>query len=256
MSLRKSALDVSLFTLGGVDFKGTVKSWDFNTEVITDDCRVAVERYHAAIAVKKRLEFTISRIPHVADACQSNLDISVFSVGGTSYLGALESGSMRITTDGVDGSGVADLWEFINAVGSDVEIQTTLKVSTQAALFQLASANNSSGVAVEVILTIGETTVTLPMTMSAASHKIEEGALQMQDVTFKLRGTPVDVDGDAMVIEILTGDAYVSWAIDSEAGQYSGNAIITQTTLSFNNSQLQSLEHTLVNQGAPSITTS
>lgn len=253
MALRKDALDVSLFTIGGTDFLGDTKTWNFDIETITDDCRVASDRYHAAVPVKKRLEFTIERIPHVIGVCQSNLNVTVYSVGGASYLGELESGSISITSDSEDGSGVADIWEFPNVLGTDAEIQTNHFATTQAALFHLAGQNNITSVQVEVILTLGGTSVTLPMTMSAASHRIEAGQIQMQNVTFKLRGEPVAATGDAILLEILTGDAFVTWVIQTGAGNYSGNAIITRTNLSFNNAQLLSIEHTLANQGAPSI---
>jgi hypothetical protein len=252
MAVRKSALDVAVFTLGGTSFLGDTKSWDFQVDVTDDDCRVATDRYHVSVPVKKKLEFTIERIPHVTGVCQSNLSISVYTVGGTSYIGSLESGSISITTDTEDGSGAADLWEFPNTTGTDVEVQTNNFVTSNADLFQLAMANNITAIQVDVVLNLGAVTVSLPMTMTSASHRIEEGQLQMQNVTFKLQGEPNSASGDAVVLEILTGDAYVSWVCDTDAGEYSGNAIITQTSLNFNQAQLQSAQHTLANQGAPS----
>lgn len=255
MSDRLTALDVSVFQLGGVSFLGDTKSWDFNIPVDDDDCRVAEDRYHASIPVKKALEFSIERIPHVSTICQSGLNISVYTVGGTSFLAQLESGSLTVTTDVVDGSGVADIWKWPNSVGTDVEIQTNHFVTTNAALFQLAAANNITSIQVEVVITIPDVCeITLPMTMTAAGHKIESGQLQMQNCTFKLRGEPSSVDGDPMLIEILTGDAYLSWNITTDGGIYSGNAIITQTALNFNNAALLSMTHALANQGAPSYT--
>lgn len=251
MSLRKSALDVLVFTLGGTDFLGSTKSWNFDIGVIDDDCRVAIERYHSSTPVKKKLEFSIERIPHVVGICQSNLNVTVNTVDGASFLGELDSGSITITTDTADGSGVGDLWEYQNALGTDVEIQSSYFVSDDADLFILAGQNNITSVQVDVVLTLGGTSVTLPMTMTAASLHIEEGQLQMQNVTLKLRGEPTAVSGDAMVVEILTGDAYVSWAIETGAGDVSGNALVSGTTINFNNAQLLSMEHTLANQGAP-----
>lgn len=256
MALRKDALDVSVFTIGGTSFLGDTKTYNFDIETVTDDCRVAEDRYHSAIPVKKRLTFDIERILHVTAVCQSNLNVTVYSVGGSSYLGELDSGSVSFTSDVEDGSGVADIWEFPNVLGTDIEIQADHFVTTQAALFHLAGANNVSAIQVAVILTLGGVTVNCPMTMSAASHKIEAGQVQMQGVTFKLRGTPTAVTGDDIIAEIATGDAYVAWAINTAAGQYSGNAIITQTSLDFANSQLITMKHTLANQGAPSVTTS
>lgn len=255
MADRLTALDVSVFQIGGVSFLGDTKSWDFNIPVDDDDCRVASDRYHASIPVKKELTFNIERIPHVSTVCQSGLNISVYTVGGNSFLAQLESGSMSITTDVVDGSGIADIWKFMNSVGTDVEIQTNHFVTSNAALFQLAAANNISAIQVDVVITIPDVCeITLPMTMTAASHKIAAGELQMQNVTFKLRGEPTSVDGDSVLIEILTGDAYVSWNITTDGGIYSGNAIISQTDLQFNNAALLSMSHTLTNQGQPSYT--
>lgn len=253
MSLRKSALNVALFTVGGTSFLGDTKTWDFSIDVSDDDCRVAEDRYHASVPTKKALTFSIERIPHVTGVCQSNLNISVWSIGGNSYLGELESGSISITTDTQDGSGVADIWQFPNSVGTDLEIQTNQFITTNSALFQLAAQNNISGIQVALIITLGGTSITVNGTMTAASHRIEAGQLQMTGVTFKLRGTPTAATGDAIVLEILTGDSFVAWEIDTGAGAYSGDAIITQTTINFNQAQLLSMQHTLANQGAPAI---
>jgi hypothetical protein len=254
MSLRKDALDVSIFTVGGVSFLGDTKTWDFAARITDDDCRVASDRYHSSQPVKKALEFTIERIPHVTGICQSNLHVSVYSVGGTSFLGELESGTININSDVEDGSGIADIWEFPNVLGTDFELQTNHFITSNADLFQAAIANNISEIQVTVIITLGPVSVTLPMTMTAANHRIEAGQIQMQNVTFKSQGEPDAASGDAITLEILTGDAFVAWAIDTDAGAYSGNAIITQTTINFNNAQLQTMEHTLANQGAPSFT--
>lgn len=254
MATRKSALDVSLFTLGGVDFLGSTKSWDFQVDVTDDDCRVAIDRYHTSKPVKKKLEFPIERIPHVDDVCQSNLNISVYTVGGGNFLGELESGSISITTDVEDGSGIANLWEWPNSLGTDLQLQANHFVTTNADLFQELLANNITDIQVEVVVNLGPVAITFPGTMTSGNHSIQEGQIQMQNVTFKLRGEPDAATGDALVLEILTGDAYVSWVCNTDAGEYSGNAIITSTTITFNGSQLQSMEHTLANQGAPSFT--
>jgi len=255
MSTRLDALDVSVFQLGGTSFLGDTKSWDLGVQIDDDDCRVANDRYHASIPVKKSFEFSIERIPHVSTVCQSGLNISAYTVGGNSFLSQLESGTMTITTDTADGAGIADIWKWPNSVGTDVEIQCNHFVTSNAALFQLATANNISDIQVDVVITIPDVgEVTLPMTMTAANHKIEAGQLQMQNVTFKLRGEPTSVDGDAVLLEILTGDAYLSWNITTDGGIYSGNAIVTQTVLTFNNGALLGMTHQLANQGAPSYT--
>lgn len=253
MALRKNFLDISTWAIGGSSFLGVIQSGNFDIEVLTDDCQTISDRYHTAIPVKKRLTWNATKIPHVAGVCQSNLNVTVFSVDGTDFLGELESGSITISTDVTDGAGIADIYEFPNAQSTDVEVSTNLFTTSNHDIFQAAGANNITAVQVDVVVTVGGTSVTLPMTMTAASITLNTGEIQMQNVTFKLRGEPTSATGDALVLDILTGDAYVSWAVDTDAGAYSGNAIITGTSIQFNNSALVSMSHTFANQGNPGI---
>lgn len=252
MANKKTNLDVSLFTLGGTDFLELVEGMRFNTEMLLDLCRSVAERYGAKKPTKKTFTFSGDFLQHVADECASGLTLSVFTVGGTDYLGEIESFNFNTTTETKTSDGPSNLFRWIQAVGTDYSMSANKFITSNADWMELAIANNATSVQVTVAFTVAGIQVSCPMTISAASHSIQGGDMQMEEVTFEKNGTPTVASGDALLVEILTGDAYLSWAADSDAGSYSGNAIITSSKLTIENGALVKSSYEFTNQGAPS----
>lgn len=252
MANKKTNLDVSLYELGGVSFLEVVENCSFDTEVMTDLCRAVNERYGAEKAVKKEFKFSADILQHVADECASGLTLSVFSFDGTSYLGEIESFDLDVSTDTQNGDGPTEVFRWPQAVGTDYNVSANKFIVSNVDWMQAAIANNVTGVEVQIAFTVAGIAISLPMTLSSAKHNIQGDSLQMEEVSFKKRGTPDTVTGDSLLIEILTGDAYLTWAADSDAGSYGGNALITSAKLSVKNGALVKSSYEFSNQGAPS----
>lgn len=252
---RKTALDVTVLSVGGTDLLGYWKSLDFTVTVQSEDGKGSSSRYSYAVATKKKFEFSLDHWLVSSAVRQTNLNITVFSVGGTSYLGDLDTGSIDIKTNTQDGSGAADLWETLNAAGTNITIKATKFVTTSPEIMAIAAANSISGLPVTVNFTLGGYTYSAPMLLTAASHKIDGGKCQMEDITFELRGTPTTSTGDTGVVDVVTGDAIVTVNVTfndaTTDGTYSFDAMILSTTVSFGNKQISSVSHKLQSQGAP-----
>lgn len=252
MANKLGNLDVSLLNIGGTSFLGLATDTDFNVGVLTELCKSISDRYDSEEPVKKEFKWTAGMIPHVAGICQSGLTATVMSYDGTNYIAEVTSFSLKITTKLNEGDGVSEVWKWFQAGGTSYEITVEKLITTNAALFHMAMDNNITSIKAQLILTAGETSVTVPVTIGAASHKIENDSLQMENVTMKNRGEPVAATGDALILEILTGDAYVAWSVETGAGDYNGNAIIESGEMTITNGALNKHNFGFANQGAPS----
>lgn len=251
MANKKTNLDTSLFTLGGVDFLELVENMSFDLEVMTDLCKSVAERYGAEKGTKKEFKFSCDILQHVAAACASGLTLSVFTSDGTSYLGEIDGFDLDVTTETQNGDGATEVFRWPQAVGTDYNISAQKFITTNADWMEDAIANNVTDIEVVVAFTVAGIVFSAPMILSSSKHSIQGGSLQMEDVSIKKGGTPT-ISGDALLVEILTGDAYLSWAADSDAGAYSGNALITSAKLGVKNGALVKSAYEFSNQGAPS----
>lgn len=252
MANKKTNLDMSIFTLGGVSFLDKITNVKFDTEILSELCRSVAERYGAEVGTKKEFRFSCGMIQHVSDVCQSALTMTVFSYDGTSYIGEVDSFDLEVTTETQNGDGVGDLFRWPQALGTDFTISLNKFITSNADLMEAAIAGNMTDIEATVIVDFAGIDVTIPVLLSAASHSIQDGQLQMEEVTMKKGGTPSVATGDALLVEILTGDAYVAWTADSDAGAYSGNALMVSSKFTVRNAALVRAEHEFVNQGTPS----
>jgi len=252
MSNKITNLDVSLFTLGGVDFLERVEGAQFDTDILDDLCRGVAQRYGAKKGVKKEFKFSCDILQHVSSTCASGLSLSAFTWDGSSVVSEIESFDLDVTTEIKFGDGATEVFRWPQPTGTDYEIQVDKLITSNADWIQIAMDNNVTSIEAQLVLDVAGIDVSLPMLMSAASHSIDGGEMQMEKVVFKKSGTPTVVTGDALLIEILTGDAYLAWAAETGAGDYSGNAIMSSAKLSVKNGALIKSAYEFFNQGAPS----
>ncbi len=254
MANKFTNLDTSLFTLGGTDFLEKVENMRFNAEAMLDLCRGVAQRYGAKKGVKKEFTFSCDFLQHVSNTCASGLTLSLFSLDGSDFYSEIDSFDLDVTTETVFTDGAADLWRWIQAVGTDYRSSGSKFISSNADFMELLMQSNVTDIEVTTLITVAGIQLSLPMILSSSEHSIQGGAAQVENWTLEKNGTPTLVTGDALLAEILTGDAYLSWAADSEAGAYSGNAIVTSAKLSVQNAALVKSSYEFANQGQPNFT--
>ena len=253
---RKTHLDVSAWTVGGTDFIGLFKNASVDIEAMTQEGRAVSQRYGLAIPVKKNVSFSFDELITSSGGGairQSNLNITVFSIGGTSYLGTLDSGSLKITTVCKDGSADPDEWEFNYAMGTEYEVEAELFVATSATLLTAIAAAGITGLLVAVSISLGGSVVALPMTLTKGSHTTGEGEFQKQKVSLKGRGAPTTATGNPLVVSILTGTASIAYSLNTGANTYAGDAIVKESGFTWANSQLITASHAFAGSGAPTV---
>lgn len=224
---RKTHLVVGTLTLGTGTYTKNFENCRLMLEDEVTEGRGVGERYQDEVIVGSRATFSASVFRTVGGARQTNLTASVFSFGGTSYLGRMKSYTLTGTTVSDEGSGHADRWEYDFATGTNLQLSGTLQVATVAELMALqAGAISAKGV--QVILASGGTRVTAPMQLRSASHNIDVERIQMEDVQFGMKGSTglavaavaPAVNPDPIIASLLTGTASVAWSFDSGANVY------------------------------------
>jgi hypothetical protein len=229
--MRKTHLDVASLTIAGTDYKTQVKSCNIDLEVVTASGRAVTQRYGQDVPVKKRGSFSVTTMRTVTGTRQTNLSISVFTVGGTDYLGKLRSYTLNVTTVIDEASGLADEFESPQSTGTDYNVTSDLLVETSAALTKLIADAGVTGLAVQVVLTGGGGTISLPMILTASTHRTEDGKIQVENVRLSHNGTPTSVTATSLLTLILTGAATATYSLDYGSNSYAGDALCTSATV-------------------------
>lgn len=244
--------DVTLFSAG--DYLGLFKTLDLNLDPTTENGRTVSQRYELTEVTKKKGTFSIQELI-TNTTRQTGLNITIFSVGGTSYLGTLRTGQLEITTESADGSGGADEWEYPYAGGTSYRVTGELQIASTANFATLMASAGVSGLNLAVSLAFGGLVFQAPMKLSAVGHSINvDNVIQTQNITLMGRGTPTSVSGGTGILaRIATGTAVVAYSINTGANQYAGDALITKSTFGFGNGQILTANHEFAMQGAPTV---
>jgi len=233
---------------------GLFKSLDFNWEVVTAQGRAVAQRHQLEIPAKKKMDFSIDELLTASSIRQTGLNITVFTVGGTAYLGRLRSGSIKFTTETDEGSGAADLWQFPFAVGTNYEVSGEIQIASSASFSQLIAAAGTAGLLVTVNISLAGSVFAAPMTLTTSGHKIMVGKVQYESITLKNRGLPTTVTGNPVLASIGLGTSVVTYNAATGGLTASGSALITDTNISFGDGVITSASHTFANQGTPTVT--
>lgn len=264
MSARRTGLAFSAFSLDTVDLLAVLTSAQVSIDgVILNGAGIA-EQFEKGIwaggkgTVTCKIEHTTSSVP------STNLNVTAFSLGGSSYLGDLRTGTIRQTNPSAEGKGLADKWSFPNAVGGrKYELSGTLLVPSATALHALMTAAGSETIGDHTIattMTIGSDTFACSCAIQNATHTGERGGLQEVSISLTGAATPGTV-GSGLYGVAITGDALLSLVLDTEAGQYgtSGTPLtcfVSSMEISFADGQIVETSLTLEVQGRPTPTTS
>lgn len=255
-------LNVSLATLNNgvpIDMLGKFRAIGLDPEVVTADSRAVAQRYGNEVPVKKRMPFTIEELVTAANGRrQTNLNVTVFSIGGTDVLFRLRGGSMAIETQTDEVSGVNDEWEYEVATGTTFSLDSNYRVDLNPAFVQTAIDGADADLEVIGLVNLGGISATLPLLIKGGSLKIDVLKAQMESCTMVNRGEPSAVSGNPVVASILAGTAAFGYAFRTSPGaagaKVEGNCLCKSTRLSFDNASLIAASHSFVAVGQPTVT--
>ncbi|RYG36112.1 hypothetical protein EON81_10735 [bacterium] len=254
--MRKGHLDVTLATFGAQVLLGKFRALTIDGEVQTEDGRAVTQRHQLDIPVGGRtFKFMVEELITSEGAGairQSGLNVTVFTIAGSLLLGRFKSGSLKVTTVTDDGAGGADEWQYPTAQGTDYSVDGEFQIADTALFNSLMLASGISGLLTTAAISVGGIAFAAPMTLKTSGQGVRTKEIQTERATLTGRGTPTTATGNTFLTSILLGSASVAYSVNSGAGSYYGDALITDSTLNFAGKQLVSASHTFQAYGQPS----
>lgn len=263
MSLALTNLDITALTIGGNSYLRNAEGVSFDFNFPLDDAHGIAMRHKHRVATKRRNTFTVPMFRFTNSRPRTNLDISLFDFGTEELLGDLKSGSIRISTDVEDGSGIADEYTFPVPVGTTVEVSGSLLARGGAELPILDAVGDGALTDLEVVMavTIDGVAFAMPMVVSSAALSKQRGAIQKFDITMEPQATMTsnygitqDMAGVALMQSLISGSAFAAFSVVTDGGlTLSGNAILLSGECTFNDQAVVRDSFEFEVQGALSI---
>jgi hypothetical protein len=233
---RKHALDFTVYDLGGTDWIDYLKAFRLDSELELDDGKSLTDRYEEEVVVKSNDRFRGTLLVHQAAALKSNLDVTLWTIGGVAHLANLKDGTVTITNRNKDGSGVADLKESPHLLATSIQIEGDYLINLSsgvvaASLVKLAMSSTIADKSLAYSLAVGGVVLQGNGKLQRASHVVDEEDFQVQSATLKGTGTPTSVTSHSLIVSALTGTAAMAFTVTTGAGGYTGNLVIEQAVL-------------------------
>lgn len=114
-------------------------------------------------------------------------DVSVFTLGGVSYLGLLENAELFVENQTEDGSGVNERWGDPEIVGSNWRFEGENHIETLASIVSEAIGDGL----LTFVWNSGANTYTGNVLITTASHQGNRRAMQKERWTAQGKSTPV-----------------------------------------------------------------
>lgn len=254
MSTPLTSLNFAAFSLGGSDMLGLLKTFSFTAVNEQVDAAGLADRYTSYQTVKQEqtADFTVF-MPLSGGGRATNLDITLWSIGGTAYLGSVRQGVIRITTIDRDRSGIADAFQLPNATRTQVEVVVSKLVIVSTPFISTLMTGVISSFDVTAAITFGGVAFSCPMNLKSARHTVDREELQMEEVVMTLTGTPTGPSDSSLMGNILLGTSLVTLSADTGGGVYgmgSGqSALIRKLNTVFKDAALIEQSGTLAIQG-------
>lgn len=259
MANSKKALSIVAYTLGGSDYLGVLKSFDFPVDITTDEGKTIAERYDKAVATKKSVTWSAEHEMKIAGAEITNLSVSVFSEGGNDLLAKLRSWDLDVSTKSKEGSGLAEVWKSPDATGTGFKLTSNNIIASSTLLVPQmvkAAQNGVSQLPVQVLFTAGSFNLSLACLLNTAGHKGDVDDLQELSLGWETRGTPTTVAGATLLQNILTGAAEITHVLNTGAGNYSGTSIIDSAKISVGDEKIVKESYRFSLEGALTLVSS
>lgn len=257
MSVPSTSLNISSALVNSVDILEQLQNVDIDATNTIVDARGIADRYESSQITKQKqtINFTANWYDASTTLESVNLDVSVWSVGGTAYIGALKSGQIDVSNKGPEVSGIAVLNEYTLPTSTSVRVTSDIMVVTSAALQKIAMGSSLSAMAVTVAITFSGESFTVPGVLSASKVTVARGEVQMENVTLMLRGTPTTPgDTTSLLYLAMVGSAVTSVDFNETTGRYKTGVgqyvVISNFNLQFADKQLTAQRVTCEVQGA------
>lgn len=217
---------------------GVLKAFAFQADNDEVDAAGLADRYELMLNVKQgqSVDFT-TFIAGSGEPALTNLDVSLWELGGTNYLGSIRSGKLEVATVSREASGIASAYKSPNSTRTKVKLSTQKLVLSNVAFLGTLLTGAVTAFDVTAAVTWGSAAFSMPMTIKSAVQRVEREEVQLEEVVCTGKGTPTGPADNSLLGNILLGTSQVALATDTGGGQYNTGegmwALITKLTTQF-----------------------
>lgn len=258
---RAISTDVSVYTLGGSSFLGDIRNASLTIDVGEEESSILTRIYEGHSATARSATLKTSHLSRLSGSTAvSNVEVTAFTLDGTSHIGNLEGGSFTVEWIHAEGKGMVDKWLY--------PVLAKKRISGEGTL--LVPATSGAGMAlVAASATVADLDVTYAVTINAVSFSFEgflksfEHAISMAEVqkhTVQILGKDPDSGtypsaptGTATLpATFVNGTAALAMVLTSKlvgGVSYAGDFLPKSMTVRFNQAGLVQTEYEFASQG-------
>lgn len=261
-SARSTNLDLSTLSIGGASVLTDLRSAVLSVDLGEEESSILTRAYQSHSATVRSATLKTQHVSVIsAPTKATNLDVSAFALGGTSYIGECESGSITVEWQHGEGKGCTDAWAYPVLVKKTIAGEATMIVPAAAGIMLASNALNSTlaNLALTFSVTINTVAFTFAAFLKSFEHSINAAETQKHKVSFLGRdpdtGTfPAAPTASTTLPEkVINGTAALAVSgVTKASGGYTfaGNFVPQSMVLSWSNSGLVTTDYTFLSQDA------
>lgn len=255
--------DIAVMTAGGFDLLGSLESVQYALSVQDAEGGAIAYIGESPVPVKKGAKISAVVMSNNASGRVTNLDVTALTIGGTSYVAALDGGSFNGSFSHEDGSADKDIWQQPNVVKKAYAGSFDLFIDPAAmpAFQSLFHTGAASDLFSTFSVTINSVAMTLPVMLSSYEHMGDFGKLQKVKLGFKGRDLlagaayPTAPTGSATLLATAfnaprTLLAYEFKSAVATSADYTGNMVWSSFGVNFANGAIVKTSYEWASHGA------
>lgn len=188
MAVRYAGTNISLYTVGGIALVPTGYSFSATVNNESVDAGLITRMGKNNQPVKQGVALSVERNGVTSGSTRvSHLNVSAFTIGGTSYLNVLKDLNFSGSFDQVMQAGIGEKYQKPQVVAKDYNITCSLNVESgdSLTLAALIGGADFSNVDQAVSFTIDGVTITVPMNLMTYELSVPRYDLQTINLTFQ-----------------------------------------------------------------------
>lgn len=262
---RATALDLSTLSIGGSSVLTDLREASISFDIGEEESSLLTRAYESHSATKRSATLKTKHVTVIsAPTKATNLDVSAFAVGGTSYIGNLESGSITVEWMHGEGGGIADVYLYPVLVKKRISGEATMRVPATAGAMLALKAGNSTlaDLALTFSVTINSVATTFAGFLKSFEHVIATGDVQKHKISLLGRDPdsstfPAAPTGtSSLYATFFNGTAalaVVATAKASGGANYAGDFVPKTMTISWSEG-LVTIDYEFASQGVITVT--
>jgi hypothetical protein len=247
--------DLTFFTLGGTALAGSLISFDYDIQRMTQSCKAFNARHDTQAEVKAEATFSAQfKRRDATPTCQTAKLVSELTFGALDYLAAYTGATFNTKTNSQRADAAGDEYKSYQAITTDFDGTIDLMIdSTETnTVIDLVATGTDADRRKTLTFTDGLDTLEVPVFFTGCKKTGQDGDLTKLQLSFKGDGTPVSAGG-SLFATALTGSAVVTYVINDSIDNIQGSALIDSASITIARDEITKEQYNFLGQGAPTV---